>query len=128
MNEDYLEKETSQIVLLGTGTPYADPLRCGSSVAIVVNQIPYIVDFIHRFLQHVLPKGFVKIRYYELTLLFKGHGSGGLPASCCRYFLSFYLPGRSVYLVGGILLWYDLNFILLVSALMTFPGRYICSP
>ena len=44
MNEDYLEKETSQIVLLGTGTPYADPLRCGSSVAIVVNQIPYIVD------------------------------------------------------------------------------------
>jgi hypothetical protein len=23
-----------------------------------------VFDFIHRFLQHVLPKGFVKIRYY----------------------------------------------------------------
>jgi hypothetical protein len=23
-------------------------------------------DFIHRFLQHVLPKGFVKVRYYGL--------------------------------------------------------------
>mgnify|MGYP001811927394 FL=1 len=25
-----------------------------------------VFDFIHRFLQHVLPKGFVKIRYYGL--------------------------------------------------------------
>jgi ribonuclease BN (tRNA processing enzyme) len=35
----------SQIVLLGTGTPNAEPERCGPSVAIVVNQTPYIVDF-----------------------------------------------------------------------------------
>jgi ribonuclease BN (tRNA processing enzyme) len=36
--------ETSQIVLLGTGTPNADPERSGPSVAIVVNQTPYLVD------------------------------------------------------------------------------------
>jgi len=34
----------SQIVLLGTGTPNADPDRSGPSVAIVVNETPYIVD------------------------------------------------------------------------------------
>jgi ribonuclease BN (tRNA processing enzyme) len=35
----------SQIVLLGTGTPNADPERSGPSVAIVVNDTPYLVDF-----------------------------------------------------------------------------------
>ncbi len=35
----------SQIVLLGTGTPNAEPERSGPSVAIVVNETPYIVDF-----------------------------------------------------------------------------------
>ncbi|MGD2178361.1 MAG: MBL fold metallo-hydrolase [Anaerolineae bacterium] len=34
----------SRIVLLGTGTPNADPARSGPAVAIVVNQTPYIVD------------------------------------------------------------------------------------
>jgi len=35
----------TQIVLLGTGTPNADPDRSGPSTAIVVNGTPYIVDF-----------------------------------------------------------------------------------
>ena len=35
----------TNIVLLGTGTPNADPERSGPSVAIVVGQTPYIVDF-----------------------------------------------------------------------------------
>lgn len=34
----------SQIVLMGTGTPNADPDRSGPSVAIVVNRTSYIVD------------------------------------------------------------------------------------
>lgn len=34
----------SQIVLLGTGTPNADPDRFGPSVAIVVDDTPYLVD------------------------------------------------------------------------------------
>src|SRR5215216_1735582 len=39
-----VQKKT-QIVLLGTGTPNADPDRSGPSVAIVVGDTPYIVDF-----------------------------------------------------------------------------------
>jgi len=39
------EKQGTRIVLLGTGTPNADPDRSGPSVAIVVNETPYIVDF-----------------------------------------------------------------------------------
>jgi len=34
----------TQIVLLGTGTPNADPDRSGPSVAIVVDETPYLVD------------------------------------------------------------------------------------
>jgi ribonuclease BN (tRNA processing enzyme) len=34
----------TQVVLLGTGNPAADPERSGPSVAIVVNDTPYIVD------------------------------------------------------------------------------------
>ena len=35
----------AQIVLLGTGTPNADPDRSGPSLAIVVNDTPYLIDF-----------------------------------------------------------------------------------
>lgn len=35
----------TQIILLGTGTPNADPARAGSAVAIVVNDMPYLFDF-----------------------------------------------------------------------------------
>lgn len=34
-----------QLVLLGTGTPNADPDRFGPSLAVVVNNRPYLVDF-----------------------------------------------------------------------------------
>jgi len=36
--------EVTQLVLLGTGTPNAEPGRYGSSVAVVVNGTPYVVD------------------------------------------------------------------------------------
>ena len=34
-----------QVVLLGTGTPNADPQRSGPAVAIIVNNTAYLVDF-----------------------------------------------------------------------------------
>jgi ribonuclease BN (tRNA processing enzyme) len=40
-----LESETTQIVMLGTGTPNPFPDRSGPSVAIVVNDEPYLIDF-----------------------------------------------------------------------------------
>lgn len=38
-------RETSRIVLLGTGTPNAEPERSGPSVAVIAGGIPYLVDF-----------------------------------------------------------------------------------
>ena len=35
----------TQIVLLGTGTPNAEPNRAGSGIAIVIDNVPYLVDF-----------------------------------------------------------------------------------
>ncbi len=35
----------TRVVMLGTGTPNADPQRSGPAVAIVVNDTPYLVDF-----------------------------------------------------------------------------------
>jgi ribonuclease Z len=36
---------TTQVVMLGTGTPRPDPERSGPATAIVVNGTPYLVDF-----------------------------------------------------------------------------------
>src|SRR3989442_14613540 len=35
----------TQIIMLGTGTPVADPDRSGPATAIVVNGTPYLIDF-----------------------------------------------------------------------------------
>jgi len=43
--EVYSPSEITKIVFLGTGTPNPDPQHSGNSVAIVVKNIPYIVDF-----------------------------------------------------------------------------------
>lgn len=41
----YSPSKKTKIVFLGTGTPNPDPNHSGISVAIVVNNVPYIVDF-----------------------------------------------------------------------------------
>jgi ribonuclease Z len=41
----YAPSDITKIAFLGTGTPNADPHRSGNSIAIVVKNIPYIVDF-----------------------------------------------------------------------------------
>lgn len=45
IEETYSPSEITKIVFLGTGTPNPDPQHSGISVAIVVNDTPYIVDF-----------------------------------------------------------------------------------
>ena len=42
---DFSNSEITQVVMLGTGTPNPNPGQSGVSVAIVVNDTPYIVDF-----------------------------------------------------------------------------------
>ncbi len=42
---NYNSSEITKIVFLGTGTPRPDPASSGNSIAIVVNDVPYIIDF-----------------------------------------------------------------------------------
>lgn len=42
--KDYSTSKTTQVVVLGTGTPLPDPDRRGPAVAVIVNGQPYIVD------------------------------------------------------------------------------------
>ena len=43
--KDYSDSDITKIVMLGTGNPNPSPDQSGCSVAIVVNDTPYIVDF-----------------------------------------------------------------------------------
>ncbi|MDP8206322.1 MAG: MBL fold metallo-hydrolase [Candidatus Electryonea clarkiae] len=41
---EYSPSEITKIPFLGTGTPNADPNHSGNSIAIIVNNVPYIID------------------------------------------------------------------------------------
>ncbi len=74
MNSQY--QNNSKVVLLGTGTPNADPQRAGPSVAIVVNQTPYIVDFgpgVVRRAAAAHPAGVEALAMPKLTRAFVTH-------------------------------------------------------
>ena len=81
--------EITKVVILGSGTPNANPERSGPAVAIVVNDTPYLVDFgpgVVRRATAMSPKygGAIKaleaknLRYAFLTHLHSDH-SAGLP-------------------------------------------------
>jgi ribonuclease Z len=42
---DFSNSDTTKVIMLGTGNPNPSPFQSGCSVAIVVNDTPYIVDF-----------------------------------------------------------------------------------
>lgn len=42
---DFSDSEITKVVLLGTGNPNPSPFQSGCSVAIIVNDTPYIIDF-----------------------------------------------------------------------------------
>ena len=75
----------TQVVLLGTGTPPADPDRSGPATAIVVNGTPYLVDFgagvVRRAKSAAVDKGIagldpVKLRVAFVTHLHSDHTVG----------------------------------------------------
>jgi ribonuclease BN (tRNA processing enzyme) len=77
--------QQTQVVLLGTGTPPADPDRSGAATAIVVNGTPYLVDFgagvVRRAKSAVVDRGIaaldpVKLRVVFLTHLHSDHTVG----------------------------------------------------
>jgi ribonuclease BN (tRNA processing enzyme) len=42
---DYSDSEVTKLVMLGTGNPNPSPEQSGCALAIVVNDVPYVVDF-----------------------------------------------------------------------------------
>src|SRR5262245_26426284 len=67
----------TQVVLLGTGTPPADPDRSGPSTAIVVNDTPYLVDFgagiVRRAKAAVADRGIAALEPTNLRVVFVTH-------------------------------------------------------
>jgi ribonuclease BN (tRNA processing enzyme) len=67
----------SQIVLLGTGNPPADPDRSGPATAIVVNGNPYLVDFgagvVRRAKAAVADRGITALEPTNLRVVFATH-------------------------------------------------------
>jgi ribonuclease Z len=77
--------QPTQVVLLGTGNPPADPDRSGPATAIVVNDTPYLVDFgagvVRRAKSAAVDRGIaaldpVKLRVVFLTHLHSDHTVG----------------------------------------------------
>jgi ribonuclease BN (tRNA processing enzyme) len=76
MNSQESVQKKSQVVLLGTGNPNADPDRSGPSVAIVVNDTPYIVDFgpgVVRRAAAAFKKGVAGLKVNKLKIAFVTH-------------------------------------------------------
>jgi ribonuclease BN (tRNA processing enzyme) len=67
----------TQVVLLGTGTPPADPDRSGPATAIVVNDTPYLVDFgagvVRRAKSAAVDKGIAALDPVKLRVAFVTH-------------------------------------------------------
>jgi len=72
----WLVAAVTQVVLLGTGTPSADPDRSGPATAIVVDDTPYLVDFGPGVVQRAsgaLAKGVKGLRLANLQVAFVTH-------------------------------------------------------
>ncbi|MBI3653380.1 MAG: MBL fold metallo-hydrolase [Acidobacteria bacterium] len=70
-----VEKKT-QVVLLGTGTPNADPERSGPAVAVVVNDTPYLIDCgpgVVRRAAAAFQKGVAGLKVDKLKIAFVTH-------------------------------------------------------
>jgi ribonuclease Z len=67
----------TQIVLLGTGSPPADPDRSGPATAIIVNGTPYLVDFgagvVRRAKAAVADRGITALEPTNLRVVFVTH-------------------------------------------------------
>ncbi|MFX0107346.1 MAG: MBL fold metallo-hydrolase [Candidatus Hodarchaeota archaeon] len=61
---------TTKVVLLGTGTPNPDPRKAGPSVAVIVDESVYLVDFGPGVVRRAMEAG---LRCPQLTLAFLTH-------------------------------------------------------
>jgi ribonuclease BN (tRNA processing enzyme) len=69
--------QQTQVVLLGTGNPPADPDRSGPATAVVVNGTPYLIDFgagvVRRAKSAVVDRGIAALDPVKLRVVFATH-------------------------------------------------------
>ena len=93
-----ISTEGTKVVLLGTGTPNADPDRSGPAVAIVVNGTPYLVDFgpgVVRRAAAAARAGFLPLRVANLKLAFVTHLHSDHTAGYSDLILTPWVLGRN---------------------------------
>ena len=71
--------QQTQVVLLGTGNPPADPDRSGPATAVVVNGTPYLIDFgagvVRRAKSAVVDRGIAALDPVKLRVAFLTHAA-----------------------------------------------------
>lgn len=85
------------VVLLGTGTPIADPDRSGPSVAVIAGGVPYIVDFgpgVVRRAAAAYLKGVSALAVENLRLVFVTHLHSDHTAGYADLILTPWVMGR----------------------------------
>ena len=69
--------QRTQVVLLGTGTPPADPDRSGAATAVIVNGTAYLIDFgagvVRRAKSAVVDRGIAALDPVKLRVIFVTH-------------------------------------------------------
>ena len=88
----------TQIVLLGTGTPGADPERSGPATAIVVDDTPYLVDFgpgVARRAAGAVAKGVRALRLSNIKVVFTTHLHADHTAGYPDLLITSWVAGRT---------------------------------
>ncbi len=94
--------QATKVVLLGTGTPNADPTRQGPAVAIVVRDQAYVVDFgpgVVRQAAAAAQKGLPALAPHRLTRAFLTHHHSDHTAGYADLILTPWVLGRAEPLV-----------------------------
>jgi ribonuclease BN (tRNA processing enzyme) len=89
----------TKIVLLGTGTPGADPERSGPATAIVVDDTPYLVDFgpgVVRRASGAVGKGIGALRGANFRVVFTTHLHADHTAGLPDLLITSWVAGRTV--------------------------------
>ena len=89
----------TQIVLLGTGTPGADPDRSGPATTIIVDDTPYLVDFgpgVVRRAAGAVGKGVSALRPARIRVVFTTHLHADHTAGYPDLLITSWVAGRSL--------------------------------
>jgi ribonuclease BN (tRNA processing enzyme) len=90
----------TQVVLLGTGTPPADPDRSGPATAVVVDGTPYLVDFgagvVRRAKSAAVEKGVAALDPVKLRVVFVTHLHSDHTVGYADLILTPWVLGRRV--------------------------------